>query len=66
MAEQIFMRVEEVMEVMGVSKPYVYKVIAEMNKNLKKTGCITIGGRIDRKYFYEQFYGTRNLDSKEA
>ena len=60
------MRVEEVMEVMGVSKPYAYKVIAEMNEKLKKTGCITISGRIDRKYFYEQFYGTRNQDKKEG
>ncbi len=65
MAGQIFMRVDEVMEVMGISKPYAYKIIAEMNEKLKKTGCITIGGRIDRKYFYEQFYGTRNQDKKE-
>ncbi len=34
MAGQIFMRVEEVMKVMGISKPYAYKVIAEMNEKL--------------------------------
>lgn len=53
------MRVEEVAEELGVSIPYAYKLIRSMNEELKKTGCITIAGRIDRKFFYEKFYGTR-------
>lgn len=59
MAGEIFMRVEEVAEELGVSIPYAYKLIRSMNEELKKTGCITIAGRIDRKFFYEKFYGTR-------
>lgn len=58
MASTIFMRVDEVAEVLGISKTYAYKVIQQMNKKLAKTGYITISGRIDRKFFYEQFYGT--------
>ena len=54
MAGQIFMRVDEVAEELGVSKPYAYKLIKRMNEELAQTGCITIAGRIDRK-----FYGTR-------
>ena len=38
---------------------YAYKLIRSMNEELKKTGCITIAGRIDRKFFREKFYGTR-------
>ncbi len=53
------MRVNEVAEELGVSVPYAYKLIRELNKELKKTGCITIAGRIDRKFFHEKFYGTR-------
>ena len=49
------MRVNEVAEELGVSVPYAYKLIRE----LRKTGCITIAGRIDRKFFHEKFYGTR-------
>ena len=30
-----------------------------MNEELKEAGCITIAGRIDRKFFHEKFYGTR-------
>ena len=44
---------------MEVSVPYAYKLIRKLNKELEKTGCITISGRIDRKFFYEHFYGTR-------
>ena len=59
MAGQMFMRVDEVAEALGVSKPYAYRLIRDLNEELKKTGCITISGRIDRKFFYEKFYGTK-------
>ena len=49
------MRVNEVAEELGVSVPYAYKLIRELNEE----GCITIAGRIDRKFFHEKFYGTR-------
>ncbi len=61
---KLFMRVEEVAEVMEVSIPYAYKVIRKMNAELKKSGCITLDGRIDRKYFMEQFYGTRTQNTE--
>lgn len=53
------MRVNEVAEELGVSVPYAYKLIRELNEELRKTGCITIASRIDRKFFHEKFYGTR-------
>ena len=63
MTGKMFMRVGEVAEELGVSVAYAYKLIRSMNEELKKTGCITIAGRIDRKFFCEKFYGTR--DRKE-
>lgn len=59
MAGEIFMRVNEVAEELGVSVPYAYKLIRKLNEELRKTGCITIAGRNDRKFFHEKFYGTR-------
>ena len=53
------MRVNEVAEELGVSIPYAYKLIRKLNEELRKIGCITIAGRIDRKFFHEKFYGTR-------
>ena len=60
MATQIFMRVNEVAEELGISIPFAYRIIRQMNEELAKTGCITIAGRIDRKFFHEKFYGTRS------
>jgi len=59
-SKQIFMRVDEVAEELGASKPYAYKLIKKLNEELAQTGCITISGRIDRKFFHEKFYGTKN------
>ncbi len=64
MANTMFMRVDEVAEDLGVSVPYAYKLIRSMNEELKKTGCITISGRIDHKFFHEKFYGTRDLTER--
>jgi len=62
----MFLRVEEVAKELDVSIPYAYKLIRSMNAELKKTGCITISGRIDRKFFYEKFYGTRNQQERRV
>lgn len=66
MAEKMFMRVEEVAEELDISVPYAYKLIRKMNEELKKTGCIIISGRIDRKFFHERFYGTKNQAERGA
>lgn len=63
MANTMFMRVEEVAEEMGVSVPYAYKLIRKLNKELEQTGCITIAGRIDRKFFHEKFFCTKSPQS---
>lgn len=46
-----FMRVEEVAEVLEVSTSFAYKVIRQLNDELKAKGYITISGRINREYF---------------
>ena len=64
MSNKMFMHVEEVAEEMGVSVPYAYKLIRQLNKELKATGCITIAGRIDRKFFHEKFYSTKTTTER--
>ena len=58
-SEQIFMKVDEVAAELGVSNSYAYKLIRELNKELKAAGCIVINGRIDRRFFHEHLYGTQ-------
>lgn len=53
---QSFMSAMEVAEELGVSKAYAYKVIRELNEELRNKGFQTVPGRINRIYFKERFY----------
>ena len=52
-----FIRAGEVAQGLSVSKPYAYKLIRQLNEELKEKGFITIAGRVNRQYFYERLYG---------
>ena len=52
-----FICAEEVAQELSVSKPYAYKLIRQLNEELKAKGFITISGRVNRQYFYERLYG---------
>lgn len=58
-AKELFVRAEEVSQELGISKPYAYKLVREMNEELKQKGFLTIPGRVSRRYFEEKFYGLR-------
>jgi len=59
-----FIKVEEVAEILGISKSYAYKVVQKLNNELKAQGFLTISGRINRKYFMERMYcGTERSNS---
>lgn len=53
----IFITAAEMAETLGISKPYAYKIIKQLNEELEAKGFITIPGRISKKYFEEKFYG---------
>ena len=53
----IFITAAEMAEILGISKPYAYKIIKQLNEELDAKGFITIPGRVSKKYFEEKFYG---------
>ena len=55
-----FIRAEDVAQELNVSKPYAYKLIRQLNEELRAKGYITISGRVNRQYFYERLYGAGN------
>lgn len=55
MAEQSFMRVEEVAAELGVSKSYAYKIVQKLNAEMKGLGFLTISGRVNRQFFMQKF-----------
>ena len=57
--ENIFVSADEVSEILGVSKPYAYKLIKQLNDELKSKGFLTIAGKVSKRFFEEKFYGMR-------
>ena len=59
MSKDLFIRVDELVKELQISKPYAYKLMREMNAELEKQGYMTISGRVSRQYFEEKFYGVK-------
>lgn len=53
----LFVTAGEVAQDLGVSKPFAYKLMRQMNEELEAKGFITIAGRVSRKFYEEKFYG---------
>ena len=64
--ENKFIRVDEVANELGVSKPYAYKLIRQLNEELKDKGFITIAGRVNHQFFNERLYGARKEVNENA
>ena len=44
-------RAEDVAKELDISKAYAYKLIQQMNRELREKGYMTIAGRVNRRYF---------------
>ena len=55
--ENKFIRAEEVAQELSVSKPYAYKLIRQLNEELKSMGYHTIAGKCPIQFFNQKFYG---------
>lgn len=55
--KKLFMTVDDVMELLQVSKTKAYAIIRKLNKELEVKGYMIISGKIPTKYFAERFYG---------
>ena len=54
--EKKFIRVDEVAKEMDVSKTHAYKIMRQLNEELKAKGYVTVAGRVNRQYFNERIY----------
>ena len=57
MSDKIYLTAEDIARELDVSKPFAYKIIRELNIELKEKSYITISCKLSRKYFEERFYG---------
>ena len=51
-----FLTANDVAQFMGISIPMAYKIIRQLNMDLKKQGYITISGKITRIYFEKKVF----------
>jgi predicted transcriptional regulator len=54
--ENQFIRADEVARELEVSRSYAYRLIQQLNAELRAKGYITIAGRVNRQYFRERLY----------
>lgn len=64
MFEKNYLDVEDVANIMGVSKSYAYKIIRNLNAELDKLGFLTISGRVNRQYFMDRTCYGSNIIKK--
>jgi len=55
--KKIYITAREMSELLGISTGHAYKMIREMNKELEKSGYITIAGKVPKGYFEKRWFG---------
>lgn len=66
MKKSIFIHAKEVAKELGISEAHAYKLVREMNADLKNSGFLVISGRVSRQYFYEKIYGLKGGGMKSV
>lgn len=52
-----FLNASDISEYMDISIPMAYKIIRNLNEELKVQGYITVSGKISRRYFEQKVNG---------
>ncbi len=66
MQKKFLMTANEVMDELGVSRAFAYRLMQKMNRELEEKGFTVINGKVSRKYFEEQFYGMAESRTMEV
>lgn len=51
-----FYDVNDVVDILGVSRPKAYSIMQQLNLELKNRGFITVAGKVSAEYFNEKLY----------
>ncbi len=57
MQNKLFLKAQDVKELLEVSTASAYDIIANLNKELEAKGYLVLRGKVPTKYFMEKFYG---------
>ena len=65
MGNKYYIDAEEIANALDVHTTTAYRIIKELNEQLKAQGFIIVAGKCPRKYFNEHYYGGIDGDSNE-
>ena len=51
-----FYNVDDVVDILGVSRPKAYSIMKELNDELVSKGFIVVSGKVSVRYFNEKLY----------
>lgn len=57
MSDKIFITAKEASVMLGVSIGHAYKIVRQMNDELKKNGYLVVAGKVPFVFFKKKFYG---------
>lgn len=57
MQNKLYFDAPELSELLGVSIGHSYKIIRELNSELKAEGYIVISGKVPKAYFKAKYFG---------
>lgn len=57
MENKQFLKAEDVSVILEISIPMAYKIIRQLNDELRAMGYLTISGRVSRAFFETKLYG---------
>lgn len=61
MHNELFIFADEIAEQLNVSRAFAYKIIKNLNDELKAKGFLTISCRGSRAFYEERVYGISNM-----
>lgn len=64
MKDTMFVRADEIAKDLEVSRTQAYRIIREMNAELREKGFMTVAGRVSRQFYEERFYGVSIVNGR--
>lgn len=53
----LYYTANDIQEILDISRAKAYRIIKELNQELRSKGYIVMAGKIPKKYFAEKYYG---------
>lgn len=63
MSTKLYLSASDISTLLGVSVGFAYKIIREMNHDLRQKGYLVISGKVPTRFFEEKWYGLKEISS---